>query len=91
MPEPTAAWVDPFTNAAATEQGTMPVIDTEAGKTGVVVGAATATLSERSASVQLGSLQLHIARAAHTPSQPLSALAGAWKAAILNAISNPVI
>lgn len=72
VPEPTAAWVDPVTNAAAAEQGTTPMIDTEAGKTGVVVGAATATLSDRSASVQLGALQLSVARVADGSSQPLT-------------------
>lgn len=56
LPAPAYTMIDPEANgaalrAAALDQAAAPVVDTEAGKTGVVVGAATATLTASSSPV----------------------------------------
>lgn len=55
--------------AATIDQTRVTEVDTEAGKTGVVAGAATATLNDSAPMVQLGNLQLRVARTAATASE----------------------
>ena len=92
MPEPAYTFIDPVANgallnAAMTEQSSIPLVDSEAGKTGVVVGAATATLEESSGQVQLGALQLRVARAPGSADQPVTIQAEVLPAAEAQALS----
>lgn len=70
---PAVTWIDPVANgatlnAAAVEPAIAPVVDTEADKTGVVVGAAAATLAPEGGEVQLGVTILACARWVPLPS-----------------------
>lgn len=78
LPEPVYTLIDPVANgqalnaATAAANAAAAVVDSEAGKTGVVVGAATATLEAAAGKMQLGALQLAIARTADSASQPVT-------------------